>query len=118
MPDYSLDLIQDLGLKELDKRGLIIWENALNKPIGFYLDNSENTIAELFSKTFGETATKLNDRERLFLIASIASHAYVGDTKILGDDLIKFATILKTRTDFDKETAARMIQFLSTGMYP
>lgn len=87
------------------------------KPIGYYLDNGENTVAALFSQNFGETASKLNDRERFFLIASVASQIYVQDSKMIGDDLIKFATVLKTRVDLDAPTAARLIEFLSTGIY-
>lgn len=111
MPDYFLDLIQDLGLKELDRRGLIIWEDGLKK-LEIYL-NSDNPICQEYLKNFGSTPTQLNDRERLFLIASIASRLYVNDTKMIGDDLVKFASNLKYREDLDQQTATKLIQFLA-----
>lgn len=89
----------------------------MTKPIGFYIDNGEGTIAESFSKQFGKTSTKLNDRERFFLIASLASHAYVGDNKMLGDDVVLWATKIKTHPQMNQATAARLIEFLSTGIY-
>lgn len=89
----------------------------MTKPIGFYVVTGEGSVAESFSKQFGETATKLNDRERFFLIASLASHAYVNDSKMLGDDVVLWATAIKSHPQMNPATAARMIEFLSTGIY-
>ena len=85
-------------------------------PIGYYLETTEGTIAEQFSQKFGDTGSKLNDRERFFLIASIASHAYVKDKADIGNDLIQWATSIKTHPGMDDDQASCLIEFLSSGM--